>query len=170
MTKAYFDTCIVSGLAKEDLPEVEQAALLEVLRLYRAEKIELVTSALVKQEIDRIPEKPRRRHEIIYNLLADIPISNVSWTDSGLMMMGCGGGTRFDPLYSELRSILPDEADAQHIFQAIKNGAYYFVTTDRRTILRYAKMLQDRFGIRFVTPAELVKALEDVKLGDHAAE
>lgn len=170
MTKAYLDTCIVSGLAKEDQPKVEQAALLEILRLQKAGKIELVTSPLVKEEIDRIPEKDRTRHEIIYNLLADIPISKVSWTDSGLMLMGVGGGTRVDPLYSELRSILPDEFDAQHIFQAIKNGACYFVTTDSRTILRYTNMIHDKFGIRFIRPSELAKALEDVKVDDHASE
>ena len=159
MTKAYLDTCIVSGLAKEDLPQSEQVALLEILRLHKAETIQLVTSVVVKEEIDKIPVEHRGKHEVIYNLLANIAISRVSWTDSGLLLRGVGGGTRVDPLYSELKRLLPDEFDVQHVFQAIKSGADYFVTTDSRTILRYSEALQSKYGLRAITPSELAGAL-----------
>jgi predicted nucleic acid-binding protein len=161
MIKAYLDTCIVSGLAKGDLPIAERTALAKVLRLHKAQNIQLVTSSLVKDEIDKIPEEYRWQHETIYNLLANIPIASASWTDSGLALMGCGGGTREDPLYSELRAVLPGEIDAQHIFQAIKSGAGYFVTTDSRTILRFREMLQSKYGVKCVTPSRLVKALTE---------
>jgi hypothetical protein len=159
MIKAYFDTCIISGLAKEDLDTAQQTALVEVLRFYKAGSVELVTSELAQEEIIRIPERHRIRHEVIYNLLANIPITRAKWIDSGLSLLGVGGGSRFDPLYLELRTILPDELDAQHIFQAIKSNADFFVTTDKRTILRHRQDLESRYALKLVLPSELVSAL-----------
>ncbi|MCI0558344.1 MAG: hypothetical protein MN733_07600, partial [Nitrososphaera sp.] len=135
----------------------EQTALLEILRLYKLGAIQLVTSVVVKEEIDKTPAEYRAQHEVIYNLLADIPISNTAWTDSGLMLMGVGGGTRIDPLYSELTGLLPDETDAQHVFQAIKSATQYFVTTDGRTILRYRDVLQHKYRLDALTPSGLLK-------------
>jgi hypothetical protein len=121
--------------------------------------IQLVTSELAHQEISRIPEQHRTRHEVIYNLLADIPVAQFKWIDSGLSLLGVGGGSRFDPLYLELKTILPDELDTQHVFQAIKSEADFFVTTDNRTILRHRKDLESRYAIQMVVPSELAGAL-----------
>lgn len=166
MLKAYLDTCIVSGLAKEDLPQSEQAALLDVLRFHKAEIVQLVTSSLVKDEIDNIPRKHRARHEVIYNLLANIPISRVSWTNSGLTLTGAGGGRRVDPLYAELKAWLPDEFDVLHVFQAIKSTANYFVTTDNRTILRHGEVLKTNYGIQTTLPSELARILVNMQGSD----
>lgn len=159
MIKAYLDTCIVSGLAKEDLPSAEQMALLIILRFHKSGDVQLVTSILVKEEIDKIPEEHRMRHEIVYNLLANIPVSQVSWTDSGLTLMGVGGGKKVDSLYLELKALLPDELDAQHIFQAVKSGAKYFVTTDNHTILKYREALITKYNLSVIAPSELEKTL-----------
>ncbi len=154
--KAYLDTCIVSGLAKEDLSLKEQEALSNVLHQYKKGFINLVTSEVVKKELEGIPDKNRKRHETIYYLLSDVPMSQVKTTDSGLMMMGMGGGVREDSLYTKLKKMLPDENDANHIFQAIKSSANYFVTVDNKTILRYHKELESEYNIKTVLPSELV--------------
>ena len=159
MIKAYFDTCIISGLAKDDLDRAQQAALLEVLRIHKSGRVQLVTSELAQEEISRIPEQHRIRHEVIYNLIANIPVTRVKWIDSGLSLLGVGGGSRFDPLYLELRAIFPDELDAQHIFQALKSEADYFVTTDNRTTLRHRKDLESKYILKIVAPSELESAL-----------
>jgi len=148
----------VSGLAKEDLSPGQQQALLELLRLYKGGQIKLITSFVVKQEIDRIPEGARTRHEMIYSLLSDIPRARFWQIRMGLTLMGIGGGIpRQDPLYIKLKQLLPDEEDAQHIFQAIKNQVDYFITTDERTILRHRGELESTYGIRVVTPVELIR-------------
>ena len=159
MIKAYLDTCIVSGLAKEDLDSAQQNALREVLRFHKSGDIQLVTSVLVQDEIKQIPEQYRSKHEVIYSLLADIPVTRVSWIDSGLSLLGVGGGSRVDPLYQELRTMLPDDLDAQHVFQAIKSNSTYFLTRDNRTILRYRKELESRYTIKLGTPLELASAM-----------
>ncbi|GAB4577932.1 MAG: hypothetical protein Fur0022_06640 [Anaerolineales bacterium] len=79
--------------------------------------------------------------------------------DSGLSLMGVGGDSRFDPLYLELKNILPDELDAQHVFQAIKRDADFFITTDHRTILRYYKDLEAKYVLKIAMPSELLIAL-----------
>ena len=151
------DTCIVSGLATEDLVPEEQHAVYKILRLHKEQKLRLVTSSVVKEEIDAIPEHARAKHDVIYNLLSGVPGVRFAWTDSGLTLLGVGGGRREDPLYREVKGILPDEPDAQHLFQAIKSGADYFVTTDKRTILRFADTVKSKYDIQLVTPSTLLK-------------
>jgi hypothetical protein len=87
---AYLDTCIVSGLAKGDLAQADTEALLEVLQRHKHGAVSLVTSRVTKEEIDCIPKKYRLPHEVIYNLLADLPVVKAFRTDSGLMLMGGG--------------------------------------------------------------------------------
>ncbi len=154
---AYLDTCIVSGLAKEDLPSGEQQALLEVLRRHKEGWIKLITSFVTKQEIDRVPEQARTRHEVIYSLLSDIPRAEFSGIELFRVAFPGSLGVRQDPLYTELKQLLPGVEDAQHVFQAIKNKVDYFVTTDDRTILRYKNELESTYGIKAVTPSQLLR-------------
>jgi hypothetical protein len=72
MQTAYLDTCIVSGLAKPDTSVSDQEAFVNILRAHKAGKAKLVTSALTKQEIDRIPPEFRTPHAAIYLLIAEI--------------------------------------------------------------------------------------------------
>jgi hypothetical protein len=159
-SKAYLDTCIVSGLAREDLSPSQQAGVASLLQLYKADRVDLVTSEIAKEEIAKVPEQFRSRHETIYLLLRDVPVARASWTDSGLTLMGVGGGRREDPLYRELKQMLPDDADAQHVFQAIRAGADYFVTTDARTILRFAEPIREQHGIVAALPSDCAKSIE----------
>lgn len=62
-------------------------------------------------------------------LLARVSTATEVRTDSGLTLLGVGGGRRPDPLLVKLRTVL-DENDARHVFQAIKNAADVFLTAD----------------------------------------
>src|SRR5262245_29161626 len=133
---AYIETCIVSGLAKGDLPSSTTEAVLRILQFRSCGLVSVVTSSVTKSEIDRIPEKHRTPHQAIYSRLLDLPIAQEFQTDSGLLLLGVGGRLRIDPLFSSIKAILPDE-NARHVFQAARNGATYFVTADHSTILKY---------------------------------
>jgi hypothetical protein len=74
--RAYLDTCIVSGLAKDDLAPEDVEALLHILEARKAGLADLFTSKLVQEEISKIPPVHRARHSIIYGLLTDIPLAD----------------------------------------------------------------------------------------------
>lgn len=153
---AYLDTCIISGLAREDLQRDEQQALMNILRRHKAGEIKLVTSQFTLDELSKIPVSHRARHEMIYNLITDVPLSNASWTDSGLSLMGVGGGSQDDSLFAKLKKILPGEEDAIHVFQAVKSNCHYFITTDRKTILKHSTKLYSLYGeLMVMSPSEL---------------
>ncbi len=155
MVTAYLDTCIVSGVAKGDLRLEEEEALLKLLQAWKHGAISLVTSSIAKDEINRIPSRYRVKHEIIYNLLNDVPVAQTHRTDSGLLLVGVGGGRREDPLLQALKGLLPDENDALHLFQAAKNGVTYFLTGDRSTILKHCKKIEEVCNVRAVRPVQL---------------
>ena len=72
----YLDTCIVSGLAKDDLKPDEQSALLRILKAWkRGSSLSLVTSQVAKDEIEKIPQAYREKHETNYNLISKIPVA-----------------------------------------------------------------------------------------------
>ncbi len=160
---AYLDTCIVSGLAKQDLGSDELAALRKILKAWDRGKISLVTSSVAQEEIEKIPKEHRIEHETIYNLLSEVPVARTFKTTPGrLLLLGVGGGPtrRTDPMFAELSCLLPDEADARHLFQAAKNMVHYFLTTDARTILSYHRQIEDICGVKVLSPQEFLTVLD----------
>ena len=156
---AYLDTCIVSGLVRGDLPAAEQAALIRLLEARKRGDVHLVTSEITKGEIGQIPEQHRRLHEIMYSLLEDVPAAVTHQVDCGLLLLGAGGGTREDPLFSYLKALLPDLADAEHVFQAAKNQVDHFLTADQRTIVKHATAVEAACGLKVVTPVKFAEIL-----------
>ena len=160
---AYLDTSIISGLAKEDLKDNELEALLVILKQHKNGNVVLVTSPIAKEEIERIPESYRRKHEIIYNLLSDLSVAKeVQIYSGGMMGLGLGlglggGGRRIHLMYEELSALLPDKSDARHIFQAAMNNIQYFLTTDARTILSYREKISQIAKVEAVNPLEFMK-------------
>jgi hypothetical protein len=155
---AYLDTSIVSGLAKEDLKEDELEALSRILEQHKQGNVSLVTSTITQEEIKRIPEDYRRKHDTIYNLLVDLPVMREVFSGGGLSLglglsLGSGG---FHPMYSKLCALLPDKTDARHIFQAARNDVQYFLTTDRRTILSYKEEIEQISNVKTVNPLEFL--------------
>jgi hypothetical protein len=115
-------------------------------------EVSLVTSHIAKTEIDRVPQAYRAAHEVIYNLLADIPAARFWRVDTGLMLMGIGGGRRQDPLFISLRSLFPDAEDAMHVFQAAKNSIGFLITTDHRTLIRFSGDIERLCGVIVLSP------------------
>jgi len=154
--RAYLDTCIISGIAKEDLKSDQLAAVFELLRLHKERVIQLVTSDMVKAEIDRIPAQFRSRHESIYNLLEDVSsfVSGTGMSPIGLPMM-----SRHQSRLRAMQAVLPDRLDARHVFAAWRHGLEYFVTTDESTIVRFRTELDGQFNVRAMLPTELLEIL-----------
>jgi hypothetical protein len=166
-TFAYLDTCLVSGLVKQDIGQ-EYEPLLDLLQRNKAGALRLVTSHVAKEEIDKIPPIGGALHHVVYALLRDVPEAAEARTDGGLMLMGVGGGRREDPRFGELKTILRDLDDARHVFQAVANGVPYFVTVDIRTILSKASELEERFGVLVRRPSQLIAELEAPQAPDAA--
>jgi hypothetical protein len=152
--KAYLDTCIVSGVAKGDLAEEELSAVMQLLAAHKQGNLKLVTSAVTAREISRIPQQYRRTHSVVYSLLSDVPTVLLGSITS-LSPRGTPGPGRQESLFRKLKSALPDLQDAEHIFQAAKNGVQFFVTVDRSTILKHASQVESLCGMKLLTPSTL---------------
>jgi hypothetical protein len=155
---AYLDTCIVSGLAKGDLGQPDVDALVKILRAHKQGLIRLVASQVVRRELEAIPASYRASHEVIYSLLTDVPTVPTHSTDSGLTLCGVGGGSVEDPVFTAIKSILPDVPDAEHVFQACKAGARYLITADRRSLTKHSASIEASCGVKVVAPTELALA------------
>jgi hypothetical protein len=156
--RCYLDTCIISGIAREQLVPAEQTAVLELLRWHKQGRVSLLTSDVTRQEISQIPEHLRFQHEALYSLLADVP-SSVPLT--ALSPAGIPMASRHGFTLQALERLLPDRRDARHVLAAQRSRLDYFVTTDNKTILRYRDELQRTFGVTAVLPSELVAALSE---------
>ena len=161
---AYLDTSLIFGIASQDL-DAEQAALLTILKAGKKGSIRLVTSHIADEEIKRGTNTGL--DEAIYALLSDVPVADETWLVPQPLVTSTrrSSGPRGPVLVKEealgrLEAILPDPDDARHVFQAIKSNVTYFVTVDRKTILRYASELEESFRIRAVLPSELVSELD----------
>jgi predicted nucleic acid-binding protein len=150
--KLYLDTCIVSGLIKEDLGKEEFSALDRILAAWQAHQVELCTSKVTLEELSKVPALYRREHNRIYKLIRLVPIAPEARTDSGLSLMGVGGGTRTDPLFTNLKQLL-DEVDAKHVFQALKNHVETFLTVDNGILKKNREL--GELGITVMKPSQL---------------
>ena len=110
--RVYLDTTIVSALAKDEFPGKELDAMRRLLRWHEQDLVPLVTSDIMEQELAKIPEHYRAKHDELYNLLLKVP-SLVPLTRMSLM------GTPTTSLESfalrALERLLPDRADARHV-------------------------------------------------------
>ena len=155
--RAYLDTCIVSGLAKGDLSQENEAALLQILEARKLGHVELVTSELTRTEIAAVPEEYRAKHSIIYALLTDVPL--VATTYKIPPFKPAPMFRRPHPLYLALRQLLPDETDADHVYQAAQNGVAHLIAVDKRTMLTYAKEVLDLSHVTLSSPVDFAKSV-----------
>ena len=158
--KAYLDTCIVSGLAKSDLSSTEQEALNEILDFHDAGSVELCVSAEVEDELSEIPNEDREPHLQVFRRFRDLPrIKKIG----GITRLGLLGLPTSNPrrrMLNRLKEAGLDKTDAMHVFIATTNKVEYFVTTDKRTILRYADKVKEASGIQATLPSEFLRLLE----------
>jgi hypothetical protein len=124
--RIYWDACVASALAKNELCRPSLEAIRRILDLGNAGQVDPLASSVMQEELNRIPEQYRPPHRDIYTQSAKIPIAATHHTESGMMLLGVGRGRPADQLVKALRGLLPDEADARHGFQAVKNGSTTF--------------------------------------------
>jgi hypothetical protein len=157
--KAYLDNNIVCAIAKDD-HAAESDALDRLLKAKDEGNVDLVTSELTFQEIERYQGPKRPLVERTFRLLEKIPIAR--WDE--LVGMHSYGDARTwitapmiqnDPDYSALLALGVETIDAQHIFVAAKRACDAFLTCDKG-ILQLAPDIEKRFGRIVQKPSAFV--------------
>ena len=133
IVKAYLDNNIVSAIATDDTPS-QTEALDALLKVHDQGKVELVTSELTLDEINRY--EGRHLAQRTFLLLKKVPV--VQW-DQLLGFHNSGdryGGwisyplIQTDPLYGALTALRMETIDTRHVFVAAKTGCDVFLTCD----------------------------------------
>jgi hypothetical protein len=143
MASGYLDTVLIIGLADNDLPANEQDALTDLLARRKRGEIALFTSVVAREELDRHRSLEHRIHDVIYDLIDDVPTVTEQLPRAVTATAPVGSRAISPPvdddrMLVELRQILPGDDDARHVFQAARNALDYFITCDHHTILRFA--------------------------------
>jgi len=131
--------------------------MLRLLQWDEQRLVSLVTSEITHQEIQKIPEQHRAKHDELYKRL--LKVSAVV-TLTQLNPMGTPRVSRDVFTVAALERLLPDRSDARHVYAAWRSGLEYFVTMDEKTILRYRDDLKSDFRITALLPSELVQRLD----------
>jgi predicted nucleic acid-binding protein len=157
--KAYLDNCIAGAIAQDE-PE-EKAPIEDLLRLWHAHQIDLVTSPVMLEEIMGVPEEHRRAHQVVYGLLAKVPMVDEDVLFPRIITASPGIKGPITVRHHDLgwlTSILRDEDDARHLHQAAGNECEYFVTTDKGILSRTDES-EGRLQIKVRKPSTLVSEL-----------
>ncbi len=158
-TKVYLDTSIIIGITKDDLDERQSRALREVLEQQAQYRLLVVTSMAAGDEIAPPREDDSRLVAWIYPLIAKVQRSNKDIGTCPPEHLDANTDMRH-PTLARLETILPGKADAEHLFQAFMCGARYFMTVDKKTILRYATKIETVCLVRARDPVELLNELK----------
>ena len=148
------DTNIVSGLAKGDLPPEQLTALGQIADAVRDSSVTIWPTTNVRQELSRIPVSHRGSHMAVYSQWREIPGYPSTQTLPELKL-----GARVGEVYGRLRTVLPDEPDAQIAAAAFQSGVPYVVTYDLATFRQFSREVEKICGVRVRTPSELVGEL-----------
>jgi hypothetical protein len=154
----YLDTCIISGLARNDIEQTQGKAMIELLKLSEIGTVRFVTSAVALSELEQIPPEHRTPHVAVYHLLWKIH----AFPEPSLTRLAPWGGPMGNParrIWSRIKRILPDENDVKHVYQAAKHGTDYFVTVDKATILKYKADLIVEAGVHVIQPSDLLRLI-----------
>lgn len=158
-TKVYLDTSIIIGIRKDDLGERQTLALREILEQQAQYRLLVVTSMVAGDEIAAPREGASRLVAWIYPLIAKVQRSNKDIGTCPPEHLDASTDMRH-PTLARLETIVPGKADAEHLFQAFMCDARYFMTADRKTILRYATEIETVFRVRARDPVELLNELK----------
>jgi hypothetical protein len=161
----YPDNCVTpTGVVRAQLSSSEAAALGELDRLRADGKVELYTSHVVKEEIDKAPEYHRQALGDVYRLYANVPEIDEQFRMPKMLTSQRSGPTSGPIVHDELLGkllVILDETDARHMFQAAKYGLDYFVTRDCETILKHAEKVRAAAGIKALLPSQLLAELSN---------
>lgn len=176
MPSAYVDTNIISGLAKAEFELDTLTALNTIISKSDSGQVELVTSAIVAEELAAIPHEYRAPHLLVYAghakielRLSTIPTMIVAGGLGGanLVTRGMGMGPR-STLHTAIDKAIPRRTgakkvaartrDVDHLFQCAAAKLDWFLTEDRNSILQHRQVLA-QLGIRVVSCRELAEIL-----------
>lgn len=159
--RIYIDTNIFGRAIDGRIDAAEAASLRRVMG--RRDDLDLFTSEKTRKEISNHPAQQVQDYlEFVINLVGVIPeenFVNIVGGPIGSLPLGSapvGGGMRKeDPVFTQVKGIF-DPDDSEHIFQAIKSKADYFLTLDNKTILsRRADFHKLGFSTKLVSPKNL---------------
>jgi predicted nucleic acid-binding protein len=145
--KAYLDNNVISAIAKNDTP-TESDALKRLLKAYEEGKVDLVTSEVTLQEINKYHGSASVQET--FQRVKKVPI--VRW-DQLIGTKSYGDERTWinapvihnDPVYGSLLNLGVKVVDAQHVFVATKNACDPFLTCDGG-ILHRAPAIKDVCG------------------------
>jgi hypothetical protein len=153
VNKAYLDTSAVSALVKYDIEVAgEMSALQQLLAWHESGKVVLLCSAVVEDELAKIPPEYIKAHRSFFDKFVCLPKANVG----GLTQLGPLGlpmGNPHDRLMRSLQQVL-HKNDAWHVFVASCNRLHYLITSDRKTMLSRKEAVFKISGVHLVWPSE----------------
>ena len=174
MSSVYLDTNVISGLAKGEYSDSVAEALVHITVLSKNGHIDLYTSEITADELELIPDKCRRQHFVIYNLIKNVAqprarrvrhhyIFGEPWIINwGIIPNGSAA------LQQELEALIPAKKntekvqarsrDIAHLCRFKQSGLDYFLTEDHSSILCHKDRLLE-LGIRTVSSLELLAIL-----------
>jgi hypothetical protein len=155
---AYLDTVLVSGLVNRDIAPVELQALIEILSRYTRAELSLVCSEAVGDELAAIPSDYRGPHLAQLKVFGSIPRVKPGGI-TRLSVVGVSGANPYRAPWDRLRALLPDLADAEHVFVASSNRVKVLITVDRRTMLNRRSEVRALCGVELMRPAEFLHAV-----------
>jgi hypothetical protein len=155
---AYLDTVLVSGLVKRDIDPVELDALTEILSRFARAELALVCSKAVEAELAAIPSDYRGPHIEQLKVFRSIPRAEPGGI-TRLTVMGVPGANPYRALWDQLQALLPDPADAEHVFVAASNRVKVLITVDKRTMLNHRGAVRALCAVELMRPTEFLHAV-----------
>jgi len=160
--KVYLDNNVVSALGRDDTPQ-ESTSLSAVLQAFDAGTLDLCTSKVTGDEIEKYKGDKKRFVEFIYRLLKKVPYvesQKLLGINVYVDRYTCINSPMIEnhPIWARLRAIGLDQVVAHHVMLAIKAGCAVFLTCDRR-LLNRASHIEQEFKIRIIRPSDLVKEI-----------
>jgi predicted nucleic acid-binding protein len=158
MKDVYFDTSIISAIAKRDTP-TETTAIVRILRADDAGQLRLFTSEVTQEEVAKYQGDAKPTVEAIYLLMKKAnyvkrqePLGMIITNRRG--MSGLISPPIVDnPLWAELKALGLGDLDAHHLMVAVNQGCGVFLTTDGDFLTRKAT-IEARHNICVRRPSE----------------
>jgi hypothetical protein len=142
-TTVYVDTVIISGMVKRDLPTADLESMERILDAFQADNIDLRTSRLAKQELDRIPAQYRHNHVRLFRLIKLSEVEQTSYAPDD---------PKLQAAFTQLEARL-GRTDFRHLGQAVSIRAEFFLTADEGLLGQ--RTLAQELGTAIVRPSEL---------------
>ena len=155
--RVYLENSVTSARIRQDWPDPADGVATE--RIFAAETngvLQIVTSAITAEEIGRISkELYRLPHTEQYNQIEKVKSSS---TMKAMAPPFFGEAYYYteNEIYKQLRRVLPDRMDAEHVFQAVASGIEYLLTIDERTMLKHRFAVYRICGVSLQRPSEFV--------------